>query len=92
MTTETTTAARPSDFQATRDPVVLEAIEKMGGCTAAAEKLCARAKARGSKRKIGKTAVAGWVRVPENWVRDVRVLTGLPLKKLRPDLFDSSND
>lgn len=93
MTTEAAaTTTLPKTFQDRRDPIVLTAIDKMGGCTAGAKALTERAVARGSTRKVGKTALSGWVRIPDVWVRDVRALTGLPLKKLRPDLFDSASD
>lgn len=71
-----------------RDPIVIEAIEKMGGCTAAAAKLTAWARAKKLPQKIGKTAISNWERIPDRWVRGVHELTGFALKRLRADLYD----
>ncbi len=88
MTNQTTVAVLAEPETPERDPIVPVAIEKMGGCTKAAKRLTERAKAAGDPNaKLGKTAVSGWKRIPDRWVRHVHEETGIPLKKLRKDLF-----
>ena len=40
--------------------------------------------------RVTKQAVGQWTRVPDEKVRVVAELTGLPLKRIRPDLYDST--
>ena len=40
------------------------------------------------KLRVTKMAVNSWTRVPQHHVRKVASLTGLSLKRLRPDLYD----
>lgn len=65
--------------------ILAEVFEKAGGQAALAEKLSA---ATGDS--ITRQAVNKWKHIPPKHVRAIAVLTGLPLKRLRPDLFDET--
>jgi DNA-binding transcriptional regulator YdaS (Cro superfamily) len=61
-----------------RDPVVTEAIARMGSLQALADAI-------GLKHR---QAVWKWRRIPPNHVIAVERVTGIPRERLRPDLYD----
>lgn len=65
-------------MKANRDPIIVEALRKVGTLAKLAE-ACG----------ITVQAVSLWVRVPAAQVLNVERATGIPRERLRPDLYDA---
>jgi len=65
-----------------RDEGLIEALEKAGGPVALARQLSEL-----GPKPISHAAISQWNRVPAGRVRNVARITGVPLSRLRPDLF-----
>jgi DNA-binding transcriptional regulator YdaS (Cro superfamily) len=65
-----------------RDGGLIEALDKAGGPVALARRLTEL-----GPKPISHAAISQWNRVPAERVRTVSQVTGVPLSRLRPDLF-----
>ena len=67
-----------------RPRIVERAIKKAGGVSALARKLST------AGGKISRAAVCQWRAIPPARARRVSKITGIPVEKLRPDLYGKS--
>ena len=70
-----------ADTKKPRDEILIEVFRRMKSQSA-----LARALSR-PEHSISRAAVCQWRRIPEEHVREIAELTGIALRRLRPDLY-----